>query len=94
MKWIQDRRENLVADEHARDDMATVTMAAEEDGTLLGAKVRFVEGAGAFPAAHSSASVFTAILFPGPYRIPAFAASAQTVHTEHVRAAARTAARG
>src|SRR5262245_4442301 len=81
VKWIQDRRENLMADEHARDDRATVTMAAEEDGSLLAAKVQFTEGAGAFPAAHSSASVFSAMLFPGPYRIPAFAASAQTVHT-------------
>ena len=81
VKWIQDRRENLMADEHAREDLAIVTIAAEEDGTLLGAKVRFLEGAGAFPAAHSSASVFSAMLFPGPYRIPAFAASAQTVHT-------------
>ena len=81
VKWIQDRRENLMADDHAREDLAIVTIAAEEDGTLLGAKVRFLEGAGAFPAAHSSASVFSAMLFPGPYRIPAFAASAQTVHT-------------
>ena len=81
VKWIQDRRENLMADDHAREDLATVTIAAEEDGTLLAAKVRFLEGAGAFPAAHSSASVFSAMLFPGPYRVPAFVASAQTVHT-------------
>ena len=81
VKWIQDRRENLMADEQAREDLATVTIAAEEDGTLLAAKVRFVEGAGAFPAAHASASVFSAMLFPGPYRIPTFAASAETVHT-------------
>src|SRR5262249_12310145 len=45
VKWIQDRRENLMADEHARDDRATVTIAAEEDGTLLAAKVQFTEGA-------------------------------------------------
>jgi carbon-monoxide dehydrogenase large subunit len=81
VKWIQDRRENLMADEHAREDMATVTMAAADDGTLLAAKVRFTEGAGAFPAPHSSASVFSAMLFPGPYRIPDYAASGQTVHT-------------
>jgi carbon-monoxide dehydrogenase large subunit len=81
VKWIQDRRENLMADEHARDDIATVTLAAEPDGTLLAAKVAFTEGAGAFPAPHSSASVFSAMLFPGPYRLPAFAASARTVHT-------------
>ena len=81
VKWIQDRRENLVADEHARDDIATVTMAAEEDGTLLGTKVEFLEVGGSFPSGGGSAVVFTTILFPGPYRIPAFAASAQTVLT-------------
>jgi carbon-monoxide dehydrogenase large subunit len=81
VKWIQDRRENLVADDHARDDRATVTMAADEDGTLLGAKVEFTEGAGAFPVAHGSATVFSRILFPGPYRLSSFAASARTVLT-------------
>jgi carbon-monoxide dehydrogenase large subunit len=81
VKWIQDRRENLVADDHARDDVATVTLAAEEDGTLLAAKVAFIEGAGAFPAAHSSGAGFGAMLFPGPYRLPGFAASAQSVAT-------------
>jgi carbon-monoxide dehydrogenase large subunit len=81
VKWIQDRRENLVADDHARDDRATVTMAAGDDGVLVGAKVDFTEGAGAFPAAFGSATVFSSILFPGPYRLPAMAASARTVHT-------------
>jgi carbon-monoxide dehydrogenase large subunit len=81
VKWIQDRRENLTADEHAREDHATVTMAADEDGTLLGAKVDFLEVAGAFPSAGASAAVFTTILFPGPYRIANFGASARTVFT-------------
>lgn len=81
VKWIQDRRENLIADEQAREDAATVTMAADTDGTLLGAKVEFLEVAGAFPSPGGSAAVFTTMLFPGPYRIPAFGASATTVHT-------------
>lgn len=81
VKWIQDRRENLVADDHARDDQATVTMAADDNGVLVGAQVDFTEGAGAFPAAFGSATMFSSILFPGPYRLPAFAASARTVHT-------------
>ena len=81
VKWIQDRRENLIADEHARDDAATVTIAAGADGTLLGAKVEFLEVAGAFPSPGGSAAVFTTMLFPGPYRIPAFGASAKTVLT-------------
>jgi len=81
VKWIQDRRENLVADDHAREDQATVTMAATEDGVLLGARVEFLESAGAFPGPHSCTTSFSKVLFPGPYRLAAFAASARTVHT-------------
>lgn len=81
VKWIQDRRENLLVDDQARDDQATVTLAADEDGILLGAKVDFLEGAGAFPAAFGSSAVLTTMIFPGPYRIPAYGASSRTVHT-------------
>ena len=56
-------------------------MAADDNGVLAGAKVDFTEGAGAFPAAFGSATMFSSVLFPGPYRLPAFAASARTVHT-------------
>ena len=49
VKWIQDRRENLIADEQAREDQATVTMAAAADGSLLGAKVEFLESRGCVP---------------------------------------------
>jgi carbon-monoxide dehydrogenase large subunit len=81
VKWIQDRRENLVADEHAREDHAIVTMAADADGTLLASKVEFLEVAGAFPTPGASAASLSTILFPGPYRLPAFARSARTVFT-------------
>jgi carbon-monoxide dehydrogenase large subunit len=81
VKWIQDRRENLGADEQSRGEMATVTMAADENGTLLAAKVAFKEDAGAFPSPHSSATVLEAMVFPGPYRLGAFAASGETVYT-------------
>jgi carbon-monoxide dehydrogenase large subunit len=81
VKWIQDRRENLMCDQHAREDQATVTLAVDERGTILGATTYFLEGAGAFPAAFSSAAIFSTMVFPGPYRVPAYAASARTVHT-------------
>jgi carbon-monoxide dehydrogenase large subunit len=81
VKWIQDRRENLGADEQSRGDIATVTMAAKEDGTLLAAKVEFIEDTGAFPAPHSSTSVLGAMVFTGAYRLPSFACSAQSVYS-------------
>jgi aerobic carbon-monoxide dehydrogenase large subunit len=81
VKWIQDRRENLMCDHHAREDQVTLTMAVDEEGTILGMKAAFVESCGAYPAAFSSATPFTTMVFPGPYRVPACAASARTVHT-------------
>ncbi len=81
VKWIQDRRENLMADEHCREDRATVTAAATEDGTILGLDVEFVESAGSFPGAGGVAAVFTTMLFPGPYRVSALGTSARTVMT-------------
>lgn len=81
VKWIQDRRENLMADEHPREDLATVTVATDDQGIILAEKAEFFESLGAFPAAMSSAAILSTMIFPGPYRVPLFAAGAQTVHT-------------
>ena len=81
VKWIQDRRENLMCDEQAREDRGTITFAADQDGVLLGAKVEFTESAGAFPSAFSNATMLASLVFPAPYRIPAFSCSAISVHT-------------
>jgi carbon-monoxide dehydrogenase large subunit len=81
VKWIQDRRENLMSDQHSREDQVTVTIAADEEGTILGAKADFLESCGSFAVAGSCTTVFSAMLFPGPYRFSNFAASSRTVHT-------------
>ena len=47
VKWIQDRRENLMADHHAREDDVTLTVAVDDQGTILGMKAEFVESCGA-----------------------------------------------
>lgn len=81
VKWIQDRRENLMADEHPREDQATFTIAADEEGTVLGMAVDFIESAGSFPRAGGSAAVFTAMLYPGPYKVTKATASSKSVMT-------------
>ena len=37
VKWIEDRRENLMAMNHAREAECDVEIACERDGTILGA---------------------------------------------------------
>jgi aerobic carbon-monoxide dehydrogenase large subunit len=71
IKWIEDRRENLIASNHARADRMTVRMALDDDGHILGAHLDHLEDCGAYPVGGTGAmGVFVAMLFPGPYRIP------------------------
>jgi carbon-monoxide dehydrogenase large subunit len=81
VKWIEDRRENLMCGEHAREDQATVSLAVDDDGRILGAKADFLESVGAFPAAAGSALLLTTAIFPGPYRVGAAAGSGKAVYT-------------
>ena len=71
IKWIEDRRENLIAANHARADRVTVRLALDEDARLLGVHLDHVEDCGAYPVGGTGGiGPFMAMLFPGPYRIP------------------------
>jgi carbon-monoxide dehydrogenase large subunit len=70
VKWIEDRRENLMAGQHAREDKMTVSFALDADAHILGVRGELVEDVGAFPAAGSMAIGFVGLLFTGPYKIP------------------------
>lgn len=73
VKWIEDRRENLLASHHARSDVATVSLALDADGRILGAKLDHVEEAGAWPIGGTGGvGPFVAMLFPGPYKVPRY----------------------
>jgi carbon-monoxide dehydrogenase large subunit len=81
VKWIEDRRENLMAGQHARNDRITVSFALDADHHIVGARVHLVEDVGAFPAAGSNAGGFIGLLFTGPYKIPRIGYSAEAVFT-------------
>lgn len=71
VKWIEDRRENLIASTHARADRATISIATDADGTLLGARFDHIEDCGALPVGGTGGTgPFAAMLFPGAYRLP------------------------
>jgi 2-furoyl-CoA dehydrogenase large subunit len=56
VKWIEDRRENLLALGHAADGIMEISAAVKSDGTLLGVKFRNIENEGAgidFAARHN-----------------------------------------
>ena len=82
IKWIEDRRENLIAAFHARADIATVEVAVDGDGLLLGARLDHLEDCGAYPVGGTGGTgPFAAMLFPGPYRLPRLGFTSTSVWT-------------
>jgi carbon-monoxide dehydrogenase large subunit len=55
LKWIEDRRENLIAGGHARADRVTVTMGVDDSGRILGVRLITLRTPGRFPPAAVSA---------------------------------------
>ena len=81
VKWIEDRRENLVAGTHARVARAEVTMATAHDGTILAADVKHLEDIGSYAPGGGSAHTSVCLRFPFPYRVPLMSWSSQVVWT-------------
>ncbi len=72
VRWLEDRRENLVAGTHAKEQTITLEVAARSDGTLLAFKARYVGDVGAYSFNSASALVepyLAAQLTPGVYRV-------------------------
>jgi carbon-monoxide dehydrogenase large subunit len=82
VKWIEDRRENLIASSHARTDRTTVELALDADAHILGAYVDELEDAGAFPVGSAGgAAPAVGAYFPGPYRVPVLGWEARAAWT-------------
>jgi carbon-monoxide dehydrogenase large subunit len=82
VKWVEDRRENLIAANHARLDRLTASIGVDDEGHFVGAQIDHLEDAGAFPMGGSGgAGAFVAMLYPGPYRLPKLAWSTTAVFT-------------
>jgi carbon-monoxide dehydrogenase large subunit len=48
VKWTSDRREGFVSDEHGRDNVSTVELALDRDGTFLALRVAITLNVGAY----------------------------------------------
>ncbi|MCC7370547.1 MAG: xanthine dehydrogenase family protein [Chloroflexi bacterium] len=70
VRWIETRRENLMAALHAREDIVEVRAAVTRDGTILGLDVEILADFGAyayFPANYMARVV--GMMIPGAYRL-------------------------
>ncbi len=81
LKWIEDRRENLISACQAREEDIDLEMAVDADGHILGMKVHFWEDCGAFPAGSGSTAAMAIGIIPGPYKIPMVGPSSDAVFT-------------
>jgi aerobic carbon-monoxide dehydrogenase large subunit len=71
VKWIEDRRENLLATNHARDASCELEIACARDGTILGLRGEASTDLGAYlRTVGATASRNIAQVMSGPYRIP------------------------
>lgn len=75
VKWIEDRRENLLTMTQAREQTIEAAMAVDRDARILGLRARVVCDTGAYPTFPVTAilePMGTAQILPGPYRVPAY----------------------
>jgi carbon-monoxide dehydrogenase large subunit len=83
-KWIEDRRENLLAMTQAREQVIEGQVAVDRDGLLLALRAHIVCDSGAYsvyPLTAALEPMGTAQIMPGPYRLPAYAYSTMAVAT-------------
>jgi carbon-monoxide dehydrogenase large subunit len=75
IKWIEDRREHLIAANHSRDQLHRVRAAVDSQGHILGIETEFFHDNGAYMRTHAATVPdLAAAMLPGPYRVPAYRA--------------------
>jgi carbon-monoxide dehydrogenase large subunit len=75
VKWIEDRREHLIAANHSRQQLHRIRAAIDGEGRILAIDDRYFHDQGAYVRTHAARVVhMTAGILPGPYRVPAYRA--------------------
>ncbi|MGH7931850.1 MAG: xanthine dehydrogenase family protein molybdopterin-binding subunit, partial [Candidatus Binataceae bacterium] len=84
VRWISDRREDLLATSQAWDEIIDAELAVAADGTFLALKADVIADVGAYSVYPWTAvvePVQTVSFMPGPYRIQDYRARARAVAT-------------
>ncbi|SLN70674.1 xanthine dehydrogenase family protein molybdopterin-binding subunit [Roseisalinus antarcticus] len=73
IRWIEDRKEHLLAANHSRDQAYRLRAAVDPEGVILGLDAAFYTDQGAYVRTHGgTVTDLAAAMLPGPYRIPAY----------------------
>lgn len=84
VRWIEDRREHLIASPHAREHRYKLAAYADKSGRILGLEAQVIVDAGAYsvwPWTASMEAGMSAGIMTGPYDIPVYHGRAITVCT-------------
>src|SRR5262249_14004594 len=82
VKWIESRRENLMAANHAREVRYEIEIGFDGDGRILAMRAVIHADIGAYVrTAALVPAEFGAALLPGPYRVPSYACAVWSVVT-------------
>ncbi len=87
VKWIEDRREHMIAANHSRQQRHRIRAAVDGNGRLLAIDDDFFHDQGAYLRTHGTRVADTACaMLPGPYHLPHYRANA------HIRLTNKTPA--
>jgi CO/xanthine dehydrogenase Mo-binding subunit len=76
VKWIEDRREHLIAANHSRQQHHRARAAIDRDGHILAIDDEVFHDQGAYMRTHAATVPdLAAAMLPGPYRVPAYRAN-------------------
>jgi carbon-monoxide dehydrogenase large subunit/6-hydroxypseudooxynicotine dehydrogenase subunit gamma len=71
VKWIEDRREHLIAANHSRNQHHKIRAAVAADGEILAIDDEIFHDQGAYVRTHATrVAMMTCGVLPGPYRVP------------------------
>ena len=84
VKWIEDRREHLIASYQERTQHHDLEMALDDDGLIIGIRGRFIHDHGAYSPWGPTVPLLTVVNIPGPYKVPHYNVEAVIVYTNCV----------
>jgi carbon-monoxide dehydrogenase large subunit len=84
VKWVEDRLEHMQSAIHAREQVHEIELALDENGAILALRDHILVDTGAFNPLGLVIPYNTIAHLMGPYRVPAFEATAEGVITTKV----------
>ena len=81
VKWVEDRREHFIATNQQGDQLWSLEVAAEDDGTIRGVRGHVISDTGAYTSYGLVLAITSLFPLPGPYAIAALDVKLDVVFT-------------